>query len=42
MKISQSLPKLWAIKYGHVFYETRCIFTNRYFHKVVKIANFAK
>ena len=25
LKISQHLPKLWAIKYQVVFYETRCI-----------------
>ena len=25
LKIGQHLPKLWAIKYWVVFYETRCI-----------------
>jgi len=24
MKIGQHLPKLWAIKYRVIFYETRC------------------
>jgi len=27
LKIGQYLPKLWAIKQGVIFYETRCIIT---------------
>jgi len=28
LKIGQHLPKLWAINYRVVFYETRCMFPN--------------
>ena len=30
LKIGQHLPKLWAIKYWVVFYETRCISSSHF------------
>jgi len=28
IEIGQHLPKLWAIKYGFIFYETRCTYSS--------------